>query len=66
MGRPQRSAHQVFEVVRQVAHEGRGWVLDVDIKACIDNIDHRALMAQVEWRVVDRQMMKGPGSWLAI
>jgi len=40
------------------------WVLDADIKACFDEIDHQALMAQVERRVVDRQMLKLLRAWL--
>ena len=34
--RPKRSAHQALEVVRMTATQGRGWVLDADIKACFD------------------------------
>jgi RNA-directed DNA polymerase len=62
--RPKRSAHQALEAVRQTANGGRGWVLDADIKACFDNIDHDALMEQVERRVVDRKMLKLLRSWL--
>jgi group II intron reverse transcriptase/maturase len=50
--RPKRSAHQALEAVRQAANGGRMWVLDADIKACFDNIDHDALMAQVERRII--------------
>jgi group II intron reverse transcriptase/maturase len=40
------------------------WVLDADIRACFDNIDHDALMAQVERRIIDRQLLKLLRSWL--
>jgi group II intron reverse transcriptase/maturase len=62
--RPKRSAHDALEAVRRAANQGRVWVLDADIKACFDNIDHDALMGQVERRVVDRQMLKLLRSWL--
>jgi len=64
--RPKRSAHQALEAVRQAANQGRLWVLDADIKACFDNIDHEALMGQVERRIVDRQMLKLLRSWLRV
>jgi len=34
--RPKRSPQQALEVVRVAANQGRGWVLDADIKACLD------------------------------
>ena len=62
--RPKRSAQQALEAVRMAANGGRGWVLDADIKACFDNIDHDALMGLVERRIVDRRMLKLLRSWL--
>jgi RNA-directed DNA polymerase len=46
------------------ANRGADWVLDADIKACFDEIDHDALMGQVERRVIDRQMLKLLRAWL--
>jgi RNA-directed DNA polymerase len=62
--RPRRSAHQALEMIRVTANRGANWVLDADIKACFDEIDHEALMAQVERRVLDRQMLKLLRAWL--
>ncbi len=38
--RPKRSAHQALEAVRRTANEGRGWVLDADIKACLKGVSY--------------------------
>src|SRR5215203_4246732 len=46
--RPKRSAQQALEAVRVGGNRGRVWVLDADIKACFDTIDHDALIAQVQ------------------
>ncbi len=62
--RPKRSAQQALETVRVAANQGRVWVLDADIKACFDSIDHDALLAQVGRRVVDRRMIKLLRGWL--
>ncbi len=62
--RPKRSAHQALEAIRVAANRGADWVLDADIKACFDEIDHDALMGQVERRVVDGAMLKLLRSWL--
>jgi RNA-directed DNA polymerase len=63
--RPGLSAHHALETVRQtVTWRGKVWALDADIRSCFDEIDHDALVAQIERRVCDRRMLKLLRGWL--
>jgi RNA-directed DNA polymerase len=63
--RPKLSAHHALETVRQTVTWGKQvWVLDADIRSCFDEIDHDALLAQIERRVCDRRMLKLLRGWL--
>ena len=63
--RPGRSAHHALETIRQtVTWRGKPWVLDADIRSCFDEIDHDALLVQIERRVCDRRMLKLLRGWL--
>jgi RNA-directed DNA polymerase len=63
--RPRLSAHHALETVRQtVTWRGKQWALDADIRSCFDEIDHDALLCQIERRVCDRRMLKLLRGWL--
>jgi retron-type reverse transcriptase len=38
--RPKRDAHQAGERIRQAVNRGADWVVDADIEAFFDRIDH--------------------------
>ncbi len=63
--RPKRDAHQAGEQVRQAVNRGANWVVDADIEAFFDRIDHARLLALVTRRISDRRMLKLLQQWLA-
>jgi group II intron reverse transcriptase/maturase len=62
--RPKRGAHQAVEQVRQGVNRGGGWVVDADIEAFFDRIDHAMLLELVAKRISDRRMLKLLRQWL--
>ena len=67
--RPGRSADQAVERARQSIEDGAAWVVDVDLDAFFDRVQHDALMARIARRVSDKQVLRlirrfwRPGSW---
>jgi RNA-directed DNA polymerase len=57
--RPRRRAHDAVAEVRYLATRPRcyDWVVEGDIKACFDEIDHTALIGRVRRRVGDNRVM---------
>lgn len=45
--RPQRSAHDAVRYVQATIREGRGWVVDLDLQAFFDRVNHDRLMARL-------------------
>jgi len=55
--RPRRSPHDAIAEVHMLATNEYHWVLEGDIEACFDNIDHTALMDRVRDRIGDRRVV---------
>jgi len=62
--RPGRSAHQAVERARQSIADGAAWVVDVDLDAFFDRVQHDALMARIARRVHDKQVLRLLRSYL--
>ncbi len=55
--RPKRRAHDAIAEIHQFTSRSYEWVLEGDIEACFDNIDHTALMDRVRRRVGDKRVL---------
>ncbi len=55
--RPMRRAHDAIAEIHHFGTHGYRWVLDADIEACFDTIDHAALMDRVRRRVKDKRVL---------
>jgi RNA-directed DNA polymerase len=55
--RPMRRAHDAIAEIHMFGSRGYQWVLDADIEACFDSIDHAALMDRVRDRVKDKRVL---------
>jgi RNA-directed DNA polymerase len=55
--RPRRRAQDAIAEIHLFGTRGYRWVLDADIEACFDTIDHTALMGRVRARVKDKRVL---------
>jgi len=63
--RPRRSAHDALDALFVGLTERRvNWVLDADIQAFFDTIDHGWLMRFLEHRIADRRILRLVRKWL--
>ena len=56
--RPGRSAHQAVRSAQRAIADGHGWVVDLDLEAFFDRVNHDALMARVARQVTDKKVLK--------
>jgi RNA-directed DNA polymerase len=63
--RPARSAHDAIQAVQQKSKtERRKWVVDCDLKAFFDTVNHDVLMTRLERRIKDRRVLSLIGKYL--
>jgi RNA-directed DNA polymerase len=55
--RPNRRAHDALAEIHHFGSHGYQWVLEGDIEACFDTIDHTALMGRVRRRIGDKRVL---------
>jgi RNA-directed DNA polymerase len=55
--RPRRRAHDAIADIQRLGAQGYHWVLDADIEACFDAIDHTTLLGRVRDRVKDKRLL---------
>jgi RNA-directed DNA polymerase len=55
--RPGRRAQDAIAEVHHFATRSYEWVLEADIEACFDRIDHHALMCRVRGRIGDKRVL---------
>ena len=56
--RPQRSAHQAVRQLQADIREGRRWVVDIDLAAFFDRVNHDRLMSRLKQHVSDAVLLR--------
>lgn len=62
--RPGRSAHDAVRAASRYVSEGKTWVVDIDISAFFDEVNHDLLMAKISRKVRDKSVLKLIGRYL--
>jgi RNA-directed DNA polymerase len=56
--RPGRRAQDAIAEIHHLTSRGYEWVVEGDITACFDNVDHQILAGLVAERIIDRKVMR--------
>lgn len=56
--RPRRRAHDAIAEIHAFTSRSYEWVLEADIEACFDTINHPALLARVRRRIGDQHVLR--------
>ena len=55
--RPNRSAHHAVARCQHMAHGGFTWIIEGDVKACFDEISHKAILRCLREKVMDNKFL---------
>ena len=64
--RPGRSAHDAVRAAQEYVKAGKGWVVDIDLKAFFDQVNHDKLMNLVGRKIRDKAVLKLIGKYLRV
>lgn len=56
--RPGKSAHDAVRAAQRFIQEGRRWVVDVDLEAFFDRVNHDVLMSRLAKRIADLRLLR--------
>jgi len=56
--RPNRNTHQAVLQAEQYLHEGKTWVIELDLENFFDKVNHDRLMSKLSNRVTDMRTLK--------
>ena len=56
--RPKRNAKQAVLAAKQYVADGRTWVVDIDLEAFFDKVNHDVLMAKLARSIQDKPLLK--------
>ena len=56
--RPNRSAHHAVARCQYMAQGGFTWVIEGDVKACFDEISHKAILRCIKEKVMDNKLLR--------
>lgn len=65
--RPGRSQHQALDALSVgIKSKGVGWIVDADIAAFFDEIDHNWMLKFLEHRIADQRLLRLIRKWLKV
>lgn len=64
--RPGRSLHDAVYCAQRLREHGYGWVVDGDITACFDSLDHQILLQKIDKRITDARVKNLLHKWLEV